>query len=273
MTEIGATQASQEDHYRELLIAPIRQCASYLPKMGGGDEVDFDTFEGLYGDDPFYHWVGLDTAPMYAAHKAAGGMTSVYRQLGIGSERLLREILKDQLGLTQEQVVWSYEQVVASPTGGEEKKKTLTLDGRIDLADVKNEGRREKVQEWIQKQATSLDITIPLKGVVFEVRQGYKSADSKRQNADILNASQSLGHGYLPALAIMSTQINKTVYERYIVNNWAVLRGHLSDDPMSSTIAFVEQILDFDFRGFFQRNTDAMRSEVVTILNGLLEAK
>ena len=33
------------------------------------------------------------------------------------------------------------------------------------------------------------DVFTILKGTVFEVRQGYKSKDSKRQNADIANAA------------------------------------------------------------------------------------
>ena len=134
--------ADLDEKYRELLLSPIRTCASYLPKMGGGVEVNFEGFATLYGGDPFYRWVGLDTAPMFAAHKAAGGMTSVYRQLGIGSERLVREILKDSYGLTASQVVWSYEMVEDSTTGGAAKTKLLTLDGRVDLADVKNENAR-----------------------------------------------------------------------------------------------------------------------------------
>jgi hypothetical protein len=40
----------------------------------------------MYGADPFYHWVGLDSQLMYAAHKVAGGMTSIYRHLGIGCQ-------------------------------------------------------------------------------------------------------------------------------------------------------------------------------------------
>jgi hypothetical protein len=45
---------------------------------------------------------------MYAAHKAAGGMTSVYRQLGIGCERLFRGVIQDSLSLTAEQANWEY---------------------------------------------------------------------------------------------------------------------------------------------------------------------
>jgi len=35
---------------------------------------------------------------------------------------------------------------------------------------------------------------------VFEVRQGYKSMDSKRQAADIANAAQALTKSRLPVL-------------------------------------------------------------------------
>lgn len=71
-------------------------------------------FQDLYQNDPFYEWFGLANPLMYAAHKAAGGMTSVYRQIGIGCERLFRAILRDCLDLSAEDVKWSYE----IPTAG-----------------------------------------------------------------------------------------------------------------------------------------------------------
>jgi len=67
------------------------------------EEVISDTREA----DPLYHWMGLDSPLMFAAHKAAGGMTSVYRQLGIGCERIFRQVLQDELELTDAQVAWS----------------------------------------------------------------------------------------------------------------------------------------------------------------------
>ena len=263
----------QRDHrYRELLVTPIRACSTYLPKMGGDENINFDLFSSMYGSDPFYHWVGLDTAPMFAAHKAAGGMTSVYRQLGIGSERLFREILKDELGLSALEVVWSYTQVVAPKDGEAPKTKTLTLDGRVDLENITDSTKRERFRQWIEDQKALLKITIPLKGAVFEVRQGYKSADSKRQNGDILNATQALGHGYLPVLVIMSTQINRAVFERYLVNNWAVLRGHSSADALSGTFDFLRDVVGYDLPAFFERQSVGIRSEVEVILKKLLEA-
>lgn len=263
---------SRDETYRELILAPLRLCADYLPKMGGGVDVDFTKFAQIYGEDPFYHWIGLDSAPMYSAHKAAGGMTSLYRQLGIGAERLFRQVIRDQLDLDNDQVRWNYQELVSNTNAAESRVKTLTLDGRIEVDDIKNNHRRTLVRGWIESQASRLDISIPLSGVVFEVRQGYKSADSKRQNADISNASQALAHGYLPALAIMSTQINQTVYERYLLNNWVVLTGVISSNPIDSTFAFINEILGYNLVSFFERNSKEIKLEVLGILNSLLKA-
>lgn len=269
--------------YRELLLTPLRKCADYLPKMGGGVEVDLGGFSTLYGSDPLYHWVGLDSPLMFAAHKAAGGMTSVYRQLGIGCERLFRQVLRDELGLDALQVQWSYElaEDVAEDDGElprpgvkAKKPRKLSLDGRVEMADVADPTAAARIEEWIGRQKRALDITAELKGVVFEVRQGYKSADSKRQNGDLSNAAQALGHGYLPSLVIMSSQINQTVLSRYEVGNWAVLMGVLGlNNPLRSTFDFTEQVVGYDLVGFFERNSAALRQEVEGILTSLLEAK
>ncbi len=259
-----------QDHlYREILLEPLRKCASYLPKMGGEGEVDFDGFSRMYGADPLYHWMGLDTELMFAAHKAAGGMTSIYRQLGIGCERLFRQTLRDQLKLDAEQVKWSY-QVVLTAT----KHKTLTLDGRIELSEIQDQAARDRVAAWIEDQRAALGISTPLRGAVFEVRQGYKSADSKRQNGDIANAAQALADSYLPVLAVMSTQINRVVHERYLVNNWAVLLGSVgAEDSLRSTFDFLREVVGYDLEAFFARNADSLRAETELILRQLLEAK
>lgn len=65
-------------------------------------------------------------------------MTSLYRQIGIGCQWVLDRILQDNLGLTKAQAVWSY---TVSQSGG--KSRTLTLDGRIPVADV-NDPRKNQ---------------------------------------------------------------------------------------------------------------------------------
>ncbi len=269
--------SERDKRYIRILLDPLDRCAEYLPKMGTSGEVDLQAFASLYGADPLYHWMGLDSPLMFAAHKAAGGMTSIYRQLGIGTERLFRAVLRDQLGLGEQQVVWSYEVVTdasSEVSGSKARTRTLSLDGRVQLDEVGNQISRDKVADWIEQQCSRLDITAQLKGAVFEVRQGYKSADSKRQNADLSNAAQALGHGFLPVLVIMSTQINEVVHARYTTGNWSVLMGEVgTNDPSRSTFDFVDQVLGYDLVDFFERNKKVLRAGTERILTKLLEAK
>nr|AEN71951.1 MluI [Micrococcus luteus] len=269
--------SARDARYVEILLAPLRKCGTYLPKMGGSGEVDLAGFTAAYGADPLYHWMGLDSPLMFAAHKAAGGMTSIYRQLGIGSERLFRQVLRDELNLTADQVKWSYKmlpELDAEHANESVKARVLSLDGRVELEDLEDQQARERVEAWIEVQRRRLNITAPLKGAVFEVRQGYKSADSKRQNADLANAAQALGHQYLPVLVIMSTQINEVVHARYTTGNWSVLMGTVgASDPVGSTYDFLDQVVGYDLAAFFERNKAALRAGTEGILTDLLEAR
>lgn len=267
------TQDVRDDLYVGLLLDPLSKSAEYLPKMGQSGEVDYPAFSLLYGSDPLYHWMGLDSPLMFAAHKAAGGMTSIYRQLGIGMERLFRQILRDELKLTENQVKWAYEVLPEPSERAQAKPRVLSLDGRVELCDVQSACAQERLAQWIDIQRDRLNITAPLRGAVFEVRQGYKSADSKRQNGDLANAAQALGHGYLPVLTIMSMQINEVVLARYTTGNWSVLLGEVGlDDPSRSTFDFLREVIGYDLVQFFERNTGRLRTGTHSILKALLEA-
>jgi hypothetical protein len=267
-----AEVASLDATYCETVLEPLRKSSEYLPKMGGHEEVDLPGFTGLYGADPLYHWLGFDSPLVFAAHKAAGGMTSLYRQLGIGCERLVRAVLRDHLDLSEDQVRWSYR--VAAPGRGGDGKRELSLDGRIDLNDVSDVPSVRRIRTWIESRRSALDITVPLNGAVFEVRQGYKSADSKRQNGDLANAAQAISHGYLPVLTIMSTQMNHAVKARYLSGNWVVLMGTIgTNDPNESTFDFMNDVVGYDLAAFFQRNSSFLRQGVETILTKLLEPR
>jgi len=120
-------------HFVETLVEPLRTCASYVPKLGTSDVegVGLSGFQQIYSEDSLYHWVGLDSPLMYAAHKAAGGMTSIYRQLGIGCERFFQSILETELGLSRDDLAWGYD---ARQENG--KTRRLELDARIDSAQI-----------------------------------------------------------------------------------------------------------------------------------------
>jgi len=261
--------------YFDIMIEPLCVCKNYKPKLGHGGKSGYSLkeFRSFYGADPFYKWMGLDTPLMYAAHKAAGGMTSVYRQLGIGCERLFRAILQDKLGLTEKQSKWSYK---VARSGGRER--TLSLDGRIALEDIQVKTTRLRVEQWMTKAANILDIDSnvqkSLAGVVFEVRQGYKSKDSKRQNADIANAATAYTKGYLPCAAILSLQIDEDIALRYTAEKWLLLSGYIGeDDPHKSIYTFMKTVVGYDLAAFFERNRTSFKRYVSDVLKTLLGAK
>lgn len=264
----------KNNNLREILIAPVRECANYSPKFGHSKAGGFSLsdFQTLYGSDAFYKWLGLDSPLMYSAHKAAGGITSIYRQIGIGCERLVREILKESLGLDEEGVKWSYQ--VDAPNG---KKRTLSLDGRIIFNDIKDEEKKEIVIKWKNKVIEELKlpkaVADAMTGVVFEIRQGYKSKDSKRQNADIANASNAFANGYIPCLMVMSSQIDDDIVIRYKQAKWQILQGYVGMDAYSSTFDFFKEIIGFDFVEFMTTNQEFFQEEMKKILSGLMEAQ
>jgi hypothetical protein len=264
---------SDDKKYLELILEPIRVCAHYRPKFGQGVKgggLTLAQFQTLYQKDSFYGWFGLDNPLMYAAHKAAGGMTSVYRQIGIGCEKLFRTLLKDSLGLSQSDVIWSYE---IPRSGG--RPRRVYLDGRIPLDKITDKTKRVRFQAWMKATSESIGVDqkvfTTLSGSVFEVRQGYKSKDSKRQNADIANAAAAYTKAYFPCAIILSAQIDSDILLRYRTEKWVVLTGIEGvKDPRISTYDFMRDIVGYDLAGFFKRNSKALRTEIDKVLKALL---
>ncbi len=260
-----------DKEYREIILRRVRVCATYAPKFGQGSKpYGLKDFQNLYQQDPFYNWLGLDNPLMYAAHKAAGGMTSIYRQIGIGCEELFRKVLQDTLNLSDTDIRWSY-----SVPASENKLRTLSLDARIPTSSIKDVVAKERFQDWLDNAAISLDIkpTVreTLEGAIFEVRQGYKSKDSKRQNADIINAVTAYTKGYLPCVAVLSTQIDGDISIRYRTEKWLLLLGFISDSPNTSVYSFMKNVVGYDLAAFFERNSSILRDEVRLVLEKLLK--
>ncbi len=261
----------QDEKYFELIQRALAVCRNYRPKFGQGRKagLTLDEFRTLYQSDPFYSWFGLDSPLLYAAHKTAGGMTSVYRQIGTGCERLFRQLLQDSLGLNPEQVEWSY---LVPGSGGKPRK--LSLDGRIPLSSISDRAAVGRVRLWLRDAANVLKVSkkvaATLEGPVFEVRQGYKSKDSKRQNADVGNAANAYANSYLPVVVLLSSQIDDDIAERYLRAQWLILRGTISGLPLESTYSFAREVLGYDLAGFFNRNSARIRTEVEIVIEALL---
>ena len=268
--------AEHESHadaqYLGIILNRLLVSKEYKPKFGQGEAITLEKFKQLYGSDPFYHWFGLNDPLVYAAHSAAGGITSIYRQIGLGCEELFRQLLQDHLGLTESQTKWSY--VTETATG---RQRKLSLDGCIQLSNIAVEQKRGVVSSWLHQAAEMLnvapEIIQALQGIVFEVRQGYKSKDSKRQNADMANAATAYSQGYLPVLLVLSTQIDSDIVERYHIGKWFILQGQLIDSPFTSTYAFSKDIIGYDLAGFFQRSATTLQATIADILRVLLKTE
>jgi len=255
--------------YLEIVLAPIRACKNYRPKFGHGAGYSRAQFQALYRADAFYAWFGLDSALMYTAHRAAGGMTSIYRQIGIGCQRLVQQVLMDQLRLTEAQTSWSYE---IKPRGG--ASRTLALDARIELTDVSERARRIDLGRWLKLAGKHVGVDGAvqkvLRGCVLEVRQGYKSKDSKRQQADLANASAAYASAYLPVLLLLSTQIDEDIAARYQAARWLLLSGMPNGSATNSTYTFFHDVVGYDLASFFERNSKTLKAEVEAVLAALL---
>lgn len=261
-----------DERYLALIRTALRVCLNYKPAFGHGkgEGITLERFQHIYGEDEFYSWFGLDSPLVYAAHKAAGGMTSVYRQIGLGCQLVFQNILQDTLGLAAADATWSYK---VKARGA--KARTLALDGRIPLDKVAGAAARKRIKSWLAdavecvglngKKAAALD------GCVFEVRQGYKSNDAKRQNADVSNAANAFAHRYLPVMLLLSVQIPDNLADRYRRAHWLILRGAVGGNSTESTYAFCRDVLGYDLAGFFRRNSDAIRRETRAVFEGLLQ--
>jgi len=261
-----------DEKYLEIFLSPLYVCADYLPAFGtsGSSGLSLADFQALYGGDEFYSWIGLDSPLVYAAHKASGGLTSIYRQIGVGAERLLREIIKDEFSLRQEEVEWKYEYKKT-------KKQTAfhILDARISVENLRDGALRARMVDWLSraKKAAHGDSRTKLSGAIFEIRQGYKSADSKRQNADLRFGARSYQIGHIPVVAVLSSQVSETVINRYKDAGMLVLTGVHSDDPTVSTFAFFKEVVGYGLEDFFVRTSPRIKEVIHALIRKLLSAE
>ena len=195
-----------------------------------------------------------------------------YREIGTGCERLIRQIFMDNLKLNESDVKWSYQ--IENLNG---KKGTLYLDARIVIKDVKNKSAAQRLHDWKLTASSLLGIPAPvadvIKGLVFEIRQGYKSKDSKRQNADIANVSNAYANGYLPCLMVMSSQIDEDIVNRYKSARWLILKGLADDSEYVSTFAFCNKVIGFDLIDFMRVNQKYFHRELNLILASLMRSE
>jgi hypothetical protein len=234
-----------EEHaedYLDVLLAPLRESGKYVRRE-------------MPQADAFSEWFGLNTPAMLEAKTRAGMVTSIYRQIGIGCERLMRRVIQDNLGVPASSCSWAH--VVEG--------QNRSLDARIPLESIT--ARRNEFEGWICEASAHLGCGPMNAGAVFEVRQGHKSGDSKRQVGDRLNAAKALSEGYLPVMLVVSTQIPEATRRRYIKDGWLVLTGRFGGGALRSSYAFFADVLGFDLAGFLEDHQVHLKELVQSTLS------
>ena len=110
-------------------------------------------------------------------------------------------------------------------------------------------------------------------GVVFEVRQGYKSKDSKRQNADIANAANAYANGYIPCLMVSLRKLMMILLQDTVRQKWLLLQGYINASPYTSTYDFYKNVIGFDLAKFMSDNQEHFQAEIHRILDQLMRAE
>lgn len=132
------------------------------------------------------------------------------------------------------------------------------------------------MREWVEATWDRLllrpEVRPKIRGVVFEVRQGYKSKDAGRQNKDIGNAANAYANLYVPVLLLFSTQIDGDVAARYVQSRWLLMRGTTAGPTTESTYTFYRDVLGYDLAAFSERNSARFTTEVESVLQKLLGA-
>lgn len=187
--------------------------------------------------DPYYGPLGLDSPDLAAAHRWAATLTSGYRRLGYATEHLIREALADRLKLEPEQLQWSYKT---------DKKRSRTLDARLALDEMPAR-YASRLRKFLDDERSA--------GAVFEIRQGYKSCDSKRRNADRQSARAIRRAGFTPVLLVVSDELSPENIASYTKDGWKILKG-------ADTMAFLKDVVGFDLGGMLDRNRDWMRDQI-----------
>lgn len=244
----------RDDGYLAALLAPIGACRHYRPWFGEEHRhpVELGDFLAMFGGDTFYHAVGFDSPAMYTAHRVAGGMTSLYRQLGIGARRLVRAVLADAFGLTEEAATWR---------SNRQDLGCLVLAG--DGCDA-----ARNLRAWLD----ALDRQT-LRGVAIEVRQGIKTGDARRQYSYVeANGFDAYERDALPVLMLLSAQAKSQVVAGYRDADWRVLVGDPALSPYASTYGFVDYVTGFDLAGFLRRHRARIEREIGGTMRELLAA-
>lgn len=87
----------------------------------------------------------------------------------------------------------------------------------------------------------------------------------------MVNAAMAYAREYLPCIVALSAQIDSDILRRYR-GKWVVMTGADTGVPYTSTYDFIRDVVGYDLAGFFERNSEALQSEIARVVTMLLDS-
>lgn len=201
-----------------------------------------------YGEDPLFSRFNLDTQEFVLAKSGGGLVTSIHRKVGDLVEETVQEIFRERMGV--DEITYDAEIVV----DGETKVRELDALLPLDIVDDGEPARR--LQQVIDEDGDGLSANKSLsdftdedtswRGMGFEIRHCYQSADSKRSQADIAMAEHLKNNNIMPVMLIFCEDSNQSVISRY--------RNHMFVYEGTDSFELVERLTGFDYAGFLDEH-------------------
>jgi len=250
-------QSELDQALHSITMDHLGKLAQYVPgsvKKAGGA---VDDLVARYRQDPLFSIFGLDSKEYVAAALGGGTITSIHRKIGDIYEACVREVFRQTLGLSPDQL--AYRATIRSG----DREETRTLDVFIELSAVVDAAQRAAISSYGRAELKALASRprLTLVGVGMEVRHCYQTGDSKRTQADEAMARHLLVSGILPIMPLFCDQSNPTILRRYR-SVWVVKEGMASYN-------MVRDLSGYDLYAFMKRNSSDFRKPVIDTLKGL----
>ena len=208
-------------------------------------------------EDPVFSIFGLYDEDYVRVKGASAYIVAIHRKLGDIYERCIREIVKESLGLTDDQVRYSIKVEIAG------KLVERTLDCKILVHDVRDEEAKNRLRKLIAKEVGE-DKANLYEGIGLEVRFCYQIGDAKRIQADLQMAHALIRDRILPIMLIFCNLSLRQPLERFKQRTpWRVKEG-------MQAYSFIRELTNFDFYDFLNRIKEkAIQPIMYNILSAL----
>lgn len=214
--------------------------------------------EALREDPVFSYFIPWSRISSYVKAKIGGAyIVSLDRKLGDIYEECVKEIVKTKLGLSDEDMQYSY----VLKVGGRETERKL--DCKILLEDIQDKEARDRVERVIQQEAQHMLHPKQYRGIGLEIRFCYQIGDSKRIQADLDMAKSLESDNILPVMLIFCNISLQSPIKRFRERSpWHVKEG-------LEAYKFLKKLTGFDLYNFLKSYRKVIMDKVEAIFERL----